>query len=365
MVEGSRHRDGMSTLRGARAGRKGQRVPGGVPACGRPRVESVYGTAYCGESRVARARPRHRTRLGGVPSASPASGPCGSTRFPAGPRAEKYMSVRRSFVEASVGDFLYTPDGREWQALRASKLPDLGAPLATKPAVDTHMSLSRRRRLRQAARGDRRRAAQAHGELTDRGEEPPAVAWRRSAAAPAGGAAAGVPKPAERSPISSCTYELGGAALTSASADFRSRAIAMSPIVTIPTTAPSPSTTGRRRMALSRMSVTASSTLAMDEMVVRSRLQMSPTVTAAGSPGGRRPPLGLPAHTFSALPTGGAVLRDARPDRLVQSPATGAALEAPRSPRPAHGPACRGDRRGHPARPLPRCHGSARLRAHR
>jgi hypothetical protein len=26
----------------------------------RPRVESVYGTAYCSESRVARARPRHR-----------------------------------------------------------------------------------------------------------------------------------------------------------------------------------------------------------------------------------------------------------------------------------------------------------------
>jgi hypothetical protein len=44
-------------------------------------------------------------------------------------------------VEASVGDFLYTPDGWEWQALRASKLPDLGAPLATELAVDTHMSL--------------------------------------------------------------------------------------------------------------------------------------------------------------------------------------------------------------------------------
>ena len=44
-------------------------------------------------------------------------------------------------MEASVGDLLYAPDGWEWQALRASKLPDLVAPLATELAVDTHMSL--------------------------------------------------------------------------------------------------------------------------------------------------------------------------------------------------------------------------------
>ena len=54
--------------------------------------------------------------------------------------------------------------------------------------------------------------------------------------------------------------------------------------------------------------------------------------------GGHGPPLGLPAHPVSALPADGAVLGDARPDRLAQPPATGATLEAPRSPRPAHGP---------------------------
>jgi ATP-dependent protease ClpP protease subunit len=53
------------------------------------------------------------------------------------------------------------------------------------------------------------------------------------------------------------------------------------------------------------------------------------------------------------------------PDRVVQSPATGAALEASRPPRPPHGPACRGDRRGHAARALPRRHGSTRLWPHR
>src|SRR5258705_6316697 len=34
----------------------------------------------------------------------------------------------------------------------------------------------------------------------------------------------------------------------------------------------------------------------------------------------RRPPLGLPAHTLSALPTGGAVLRDARTEAALESP---------------------------------------------
>jgi Clp protease len=64
-------------------------------------------------------------------------------------------------------------------------------------------------------------------------------------------------------------------------------------------------------------------------------------------------------HTrFRLFPADGAVLGDARPDRLAQSPATGATLVAPRSPCPAHGPPCRGDRRGHATRALPRRQGS-------
>lgn len=59
-----------------------------------------------------------------------------------------------------------------------------------------------------------------------------------------------------------------------------------------------------------------------------------------------------------------AVLRVARPDCVVQSAATGVALEAPCPSRPPHGPARRGDRRGHPARAVPRRPGGARLRAH-
>jgi transaldolase len=49
--------------------------------------------------------------------------------------------LRRRFEEAGFGDFFYAPDREEWRALRTRKLPDLAAPLATKLAVDTHMSL--------------------------------------------------------------------------------------------------------------------------------------------------------------------------------------------------------------------------------
>jgi transaldolase len=49
--------------------------------------------------------------------------------------------LRRRFEEAGFGDFFYAPDSGEWQALRTRKLPDLAAPLATKVALDTHMSL--------------------------------------------------------------------------------------------------------------------------------------------------------------------------------------------------------------------------------
>lgn len=49
--------------------------------------------------------------------------------------------LRRRFEEAGFGDFFHAPDGREWQMLRKGKLPDLAAPIATRLAVDTHMSL--------------------------------------------------------------------------------------------------------------------------------------------------------------------------------------------------------------------------------
>jgi hypothetical protein len=128
MVEGSRHRDGMSTLRGARAGRKGQRVPGGVPAC------AVRELNPCTERRTAVSQESREP----VASASPASGPCGPTRFPAGPRAEKYISVQRSFVEASVGDFLYTPDGEPRGPARLNPVlahPGRRAPVERKDQV--------------------------------------------------------------------------------------------------------------------------------------------------------------------------------------------------------------------------------------
>lgn len=49
--------------------------------------------------------------------------------------------LRRRFEEAGFGDFFHAPDVREWQILRKGKLPDLAAPMATRLAVDTHMSL--------------------------------------------------------------------------------------------------------------------------------------------------------------------------------------------------------------------------------
>jgi transaldolase len=49
--------------------------------------------------------------------------------------------LRRRFESAGFGDFFYAPDAREWQFLKKGKLPDLAAPLATRLAADTHMSL--------------------------------------------------------------------------------------------------------------------------------------------------------------------------------------------------------------------------------
>ena len=61
----------------------------------------------------------------------------------------------------------------------------------------------------------------------------------------------------------------------------------------------------------------------------------------------------------------GAVCRDAGSDRRAQPAAAGAALATPRASRAAHGPAGRGDRRGHAPRAVFRRGRSARLRAHR
>ena len=49
--------------------------------------------------------------------------------------------LRRRFESAGFGDFFYAPDVREWQILRQRKLPDLGAPLTSRLAADTHMTL--------------------------------------------------------------------------------------------------------------------------------------------------------------------------------------------------------------------------------
>src|SRR5687767_9730339 len=78
-----------------------------------------------------------------------------------------------------------------------------------------------------------------------------------------------------------CPQVLGGAALMSASAESESRSTAKSPMETMPTGLPF-STTGRRRRACSRMSVTASVTSALGESVTRSRLQMSPSLVSVG-----------------------------------------------------------------------------------
>jgi transaldolase len=49
--------------------------------------------------------------------------------------------LRRRFESAGFGDFFHAPDPGEWQILRRGKLPDLAAPLVTRLAVDTYMSL--------------------------------------------------------------------------------------------------------------------------------------------------------------------------------------------------------------------------------
>jgi transaldolase len=49
--------------------------------------------------------------------------------------------LRRRFESAGFGDFFYAPDVREWHILRQRKLPDLGAPLTSRLAADTHMTL--------------------------------------------------------------------------------------------------------------------------------------------------------------------------------------------------------------------------------
>jgi transaldolase len=49
--------------------------------------------------------------------------------------------LRRRFEDAGFGDFFHAPDPREWQIVRRGKLPDLTAPLVTRLAVDTYMSL--------------------------------------------------------------------------------------------------------------------------------------------------------------------------------------------------------------------------------
>jgi transaldolase len=49
--------------------------------------------------------------------------------------------LRRRFESAGFGDFFYEPPAVEWQMLKKGKLPDLAGPLATRLAVDTHMSL--------------------------------------------------------------------------------------------------------------------------------------------------------------------------------------------------------------------------------
>jgi transaldolase len=49
--------------------------------------------------------------------------------------------LRRRFESAGFGDFFYSPDAREWQTIKKSKLPDVAGPLARRLAVDTHMSL--------------------------------------------------------------------------------------------------------------------------------------------------------------------------------------------------------------------------------
>ena len=47
----------------------------------------------------------------------------------------------RRFEEAGFGDVFYAPDHHEWTALRRGKVPDLEAPITTKPALDTLYSL--------------------------------------------------------------------------------------------------------------------------------------------------------------------------------------------------------------------------------
>lgn len=49
--------------------------------------------------------------------------------------------LARRFEAAGFSDFFHAPTAGEWEELRASKLPDLEAPLAERLALDTHFSL--------------------------------------------------------------------------------------------------------------------------------------------------------------------------------------------------------------------------------
>ncbi|MDR4494131.1 MAG: hypothetical protein R3B74_06870 [Nitrospirales bacterium] len=47
----------------------------------------------------------------------------------------------RRFEEAGFGDVFYAPDHHEWTALQQGKVPNLEAPITTKPSLDTLYSL--------------------------------------------------------------------------------------------------------------------------------------------------------------------------------------------------------------------------------
>src|SRR5687767_1161855 len=78
------------------------------------------------------------------------------------------------------------------------------------------------------------------------------------------------------------SYRFGGSALMLPSAEWGSWEMARSPMETTPTGL-LPSTTGRRRMAFSRIRRTASSMLSVSDTVVSSWLQMSASVVAERS----------------------------------------------------------------------------------
>jgi transaldolase len=49
--------------------------------------------------------------------------------------------LARRFDEAGFGDFFYAPTTEEWSTLRASKLPQLGAEITKRVALDTLYSV--------------------------------------------------------------------------------------------------------------------------------------------------------------------------------------------------------------------------------